>query len=129
MAKINDESEKALWKYIKKIRDMNTSGWNPLQNCAWFASEAWQVGTGEYIDPSNGKTVGDIVAEEHMKGLMKKLGIPEFLIDKLLPGFKKMPFNTPLNLSDAIKAVNGGQTDGHIHTTDDEKKCPACIGN
>ena len=52
---------------------MNASGWNPLQNCAWFASEAWQVGTGEYIDPSNGKTVGDIVAEEHMKGFAMRL--------------------------------------------------------
>ena len=109
---IDDTAEEALWKYAKTQRDLGADAWSVLKNCTVFASEAWQVATGEYLDPSNGKTVGNDIPSDKLLGFSKEVGVKEEFIPLVALGAKKIPLNTPYNLAQSIYRANGNQENG-----------------
>lgn len=50
---INDDQEKALMDVIQEYKDKGNDAWKLLAPCSAFAQDAWDEGTGEYL---NGNT-------------------------------------------------------------------------
>ena len=125
---VDHDAEQEMLKFVFSERAKGASAWNEMRNCSMFATECWEVATGDSIDPSNGRTVGESKCLETCKddsskvnklrtiyrlyrarveGFAAHSGVKrgtkesesEYL-KRLLP----LPFLCPENLADAIKA-------------------------
>jgi len=109
---IDDSAEETLIKYVSRQHDLGSVAWNHLHNCTAFASTAWQKATGEYLDPSNGKTLGSEIPNDKLADFLKAQGMKEELIPAMILLAKITPMNTPHNLAQSIYHANGNKTEG-----------------
>jgi hypothetical protein len=53
---IDDEHEKLLKDFIEMKKKVGEKAWSNADNCTDFATDAFGVGSGTFLDPANGKT-------------------------------------------------------------------------